>query len=152
MDSGASKSVISLKQFMSIPELFQSNLCNTRMKFQVAKEEILSAMGVANISMQMYGYTFLPIFVCDLGDIDCIFGVDAGKVGSFITCAQTGRIWFNANEHGELEQLSKSSCNAVCHLRAVQRFELKLIKAATIEVAFAKRAMSKNWKGLQVTV
>ncbi len=68
MDSGASKSVISLKQFMSIPELFQSNLCNTRMKFQVAKEEILSAMGVANISIQMYGYTFLPIFVCDLAD------------------------------------------------------------------------------------
>ncbi len=27
----------------------------------------------------MYGYTFkLPIFVCDMEDIDCIFGLDAG--------------------------------------------------------------------------
>ncbi len=25
----------------------------------------------------------------------------AGKEDGFITCAGTGRIWFNANEHGE---------------------------------------------------
>ncbi len=37
----------------------------------------------------------LAIFICDLGDIDCIFGLDAGKVAGVITCA-----WFNANEHG----------------------------------------------------
>ncbi len=36
MDSGASESVISLKRFMSILELFQTNLCNTMMTFQVA--------------------------------------------------------------------------------------------------------------------
>ncbi len=45
-------------------------------------------MGVAHISVQMYRYMFkLPIFVCDLEDIVCIFGLDAGKVASFITCA-----------------------------------------------------------------
>ncbi len=80
MDSGASKSVVSLKRFMSIPELFRPKLCNTRMKFQVANGEVLND----HVSMQMYEYTFKPpIFVCD---IDCIFGLDAGKEAGFITC------------------------------------------------------------------
>ncbi len=88
MDLGASKSVMSSKQFMSIPELFRPKLCNTRMQFQVANGEVLNAIGVAHVSIQMYGYTFkLTIFVCDLGDIDCIFGLDAGKEAGFITCA-----------------------------------------------------------------
>ncbi len=151
MDSGASKSVMSSKLFMSIPELFRPKLCNTRMKFQVANGEVLNAIGVAHVSIQMYEDTFkLPIFVCDLEDIDCIFGLDAGKEASFITCAQTGRILLNANEHGEPEQLSRSSSNAICHLRAVQRIELEPFKATTIEVAYAKRAMSKRWDGSQV--
>ncbi len=102
---------------MSIPDMFQQQLCNTRMKFQVVNTEVLSSMGVAHVSIQMYGYTFkLPIFFCDLGEIDCIFGLDAGKEAGFITCARKGRIWFNANEHDEPKQLSRSSCNAVCHL------------------------------------
>ncbi len=113
--------------------------------------EVLNAIGVAHVSIQMYEYTFkLPIFVCDLGDIDYIFGLDAGKEAGFITCAGTGRIWFNANEHGEPEQLSRSSSNAICHLRAVQRIKLKPFKATTIEVAYAKRAMFKRWGGSQV--
>ncbi len=87
MDTGASKSVMSSKHFISIPDVFQLQLCNTRMKFQVANGEVLSSMGVAHVLIQMYGYQFkLPIFVCDLGDIDCIFGLDAGKEVSFITC------------------------------------------------------------------
>ncbi len=106
MDSGASKSVISSKRLMSIPELFRPKLCNTRMKFQVTNREVLNAIGVAHASIQLYWYTFkLTIFVCDLGDIDYIFGLDAGKEAGFITCARTGKIWFNANEHGEPEQL-----------------------------------------------
>ncbi len=45
-------------------------------------------MGVAHVTIQMYGYTFnLPIFVCDLGEIDCIFGLDIVKEAVFITCA-----------------------------------------------------------------
>ncbi len=88
MDIDASKIVMSLKRFMSIPEMFRPQLCNTRMKFQVANGEALTSMGVAHVSLQMYGSTFkLPIFICDLGDIDCIFGLDAGKEASFITCA-----------------------------------------------------------------
>ncbi len=35
MDSRASKSIMSSKRFMSIPELFRPKLYNTRMKFQV---------------------------------------------------------------------------------------------------------------------
>ncbi len=47
-------------------------------------------MGVAHVSIQMYGYIFkLLIFVCDLGDIDCIFGLESGKEDCFITCART---------------------------------------------------------------
>ncbi len=43
-------------------------------------------MVVAHVSIQMYGYTFkLHIFVCDLGDNDCIFGLDAGTEAGFIT-------------------------------------------------------------------
>ncbi len=43
-------------------------------------------MGVAHVTIQMYGYMFnLPIFVYDLGEIDCIFGLDAGTEASFIT-------------------------------------------------------------------
>ncbi len=104
MVSGASKSVMYSKRFISIPELFRPKLCNTRMKFQVTNEAVLHAIGVAQVSLQMYWYTFkLPILVCDLGDIDCIFGLDAGKEASFITCTPTVRIWFNANEHGEPE-------------------------------------------------
>ncbi len=58
------------------------------MKFQVANGEVLTSIRVVHIAIQMYGYTFkLSIFVCDLGDIDCIFGLDAGKVAGFITCA-----------------------------------------------------------------
>ncbi len=96
--------------------------------------------------LQMYGYMFkLAIFVCDLGDIDCIFGLDAWKEAGFITCARTGRIWFNANKHDKPRQLSRSSCNAICHLRTVQRIELKPFKAITIEVAYAKRVMFKRW-------
>ncbi len=88
MDTGASKSVMSSKCFISIPDMFRSQLCNTRMKFQVANGEVLSSMGVAHVSIQMYGYTFkLTILVCNLGDIDCIFGLDAGKEACFITCA-----------------------------------------------------------------
>ncbi len=88
MDTGASKSVMSSKRFMSIPEPFRLHLCNTRMKFQVANGEVISSMGVAHVYIQMYGYMFkLPIFVCDLGEIDCIFGLDAGKEAGFITCA-----------------------------------------------------------------
>ncbi len=148
MDTGASKSVMSSKRFMSIPEMLLSQLYNMRMKFQVANKEILSSICVAHLTIQMYGYKFnLPIFVCDLGEIDCIFGLDAGKETGFITCARTGRIWFNINEHDELKQLSKSNCNAICHLRAVQRIELKPFKATTIKVALAKRAMSKTWNG-----
>ncbi len=80
MDSGASKSVMSSKWFMSILELFRPKLCNSRLKFKVANEEVLNAILVAHASIQMYGYTFkLPIFVCDLGDIDCLFVLDAGK-------------------------------------------------------------------------
>ncbi len=136
MDSGASKSVMSLKLFMSITELFQSKLCNIRMKFKVANGELLNAIGVAHASTKMYWYTFkLSIFFYDLRDINCIFWLDAGKEAGFITCAQTGIIWFNANEHDEPEQLSRSSCNAICHLRAVKRIKLKPFKATTIEVA-----------------
>ncbi len=150
MDSGASKSVMSSKRFISIPELFLPKLCNTRMKFQVANREVLNAIGIAHVSIQKYGYTFnLPIFVCDLEDIDYIFGLDAGKGAGFITFARTGRIWFNANEHGEPEQLSRSSSNAICHLRAVGRIELKPFEATTIEVAYAKKAMSKRWEESQ---
>ncbi len=75
MDTRDSKSVMSSKRFMSIPEPFRPQLYDTRMKFQVANEEVLSSMDVAHVTIQMYGYTFkLPIFICDLGDIDCIFG------------------------------------------------------------------------------
>ncbi len=110
MDTGASKSVMSSKCFMSIPEMFLPQLYNTRMKFQIANGEVLSSMGVAHLSIRMYGYTFkLLIFVCDLGDIDCIFGLDAGIEEFLITCARTGRIWFNANEHNQPKQLSRSS-------------------------------------------
>ncbi len=52
-------------------------------------------------------------------DIDCILGVDAGKEAGSITCALTGRIWFNANENDERKQLSRSNSNAIFHLRAV---------------------------------
>ncbi len=151
MDSGASKSVISIKCFMSIPELFQPQLYNMNMKFQVATREVLASMGVAHVTICMYGYTFnIPIFVCDMGDIDCIFGLDAGNVAGFIVCHRTGRPWFNANQREEPKQMSRSNTNAICHLREVQRIELKLFKATTIEVAYAKRAMSKRWNGSQV--
>ncbi len=85
-----------------------------------------------------------------MGDIDCIFGLDAGRVAGFITCHRMGRLWFNANQSEEPKHLSRSNIDAVCHLRAVQRVELKPFKACTIEVAYAKRAMSKKWNGSQV--
>ncbi len=108
-------------------------------------------MGVAHITICMYGYTFnLPIFVCDMGDIDCIFVLDAGTVAGFITCQRTGRLWFNANQCDEPKQLSGSDSNAICHLRALQRVELKQFKTYTVKVAYAKRAMSKKWNGSQV--
>ncbi len=66
--------------------------------------------------------------MCDLGEIDCSFGLDAGKGAGFMTCARTGKIWFNLNEYNEPKQLSRSSSNAICHLRAVKRFELKRSK------------------------
>ncbi len=85
MDTGASKCVMSSKRFMSIPE---SQIYNTRMRFQDANGEVLSFTGVAHVTIQMYNYTFnLPIFVCDLGEIDCILALDSGKEAGFITCA-----------------------------------------------------------------
>ncbi len=102
MDTQASKSVMSSKRFMFIPESLRPQLCNTRMKLQGANGEVLSSIGVEHVTTKMYGYTFnLPIFVCDLGEIDCIFGLDAGKEVGFITCVRTDRIWFNANEHDQ---------------------------------------------------
>ncbi len=96
MDSGAIKSVMSSKRFMSILALFRPKLSNTRIKFQVANGEVINAMGVADVFVQMYGYMFkLPIFICDLGDLDCISGMDAGKTAGFVTSARTGIIWFN---------------------------------------------------------
>ncbi len=86
MDTGDNKSVMSSKRFMSIPEMFRPQLYNTSP--QVASGEVLSSMGVAHVTVQMYGYTFkLPILVCDLGEIRCIFGMAAGKEAGFITCA-----------------------------------------------------------------
>ncbi len=151
MDTGASKSVMSMKCFKSIPELFRPQLYNMNMRFQVANGEVLSSMGVAHVTICMYGYTFnLPIFVCDMGDIDCIFRLDLGTVAVFITCHQTDRLWFNANQWEEPKQLSRSYSNAICHLQAVQRLELKPFKTCTIKVAYAKRAMTKKWDGSQV--
>ncbi len=43
-------------------------------------------------------------------------GLDAVKEAGLIACARTERIWFNANEPDEPKQLSRSSCNALCHL------------------------------------
>ncbi len=87
MDTAASKSFMSMKCFKSIPVLFRPELYNTRMKFQVANGEVLASMGVAHITICIYGYTFnLPIYICDMGDIDCIFGLDAGTEAGFITC------------------------------------------------------------------
>ncbi len=151
MDTAASKSVMSMKRFLSIPELFRPKLYNTKMRFQVTNGEVIASMGVAHVTISMYGYTFnLPIFVCHMRDIDCIFGLDAGSVAGFITCARTGKLWFNANQCEEPKQLSRSDCNAIFHLRTVQRIELKPFKATTIEVAYAKRAMSRRWDGSQV--
>ncbi len=56
----------------------------------------------------------------------------------------------DTDQQDEPKQLSRNDCNAICHLRAVQRIELKLFKAATIEIAYAKRAMSRRWDGSQV--
>ena len=118
------------------------------MKFQVANGEVISATGIAHVSIRMYGFRFnLPIFICDLGDLDCIFGMDAARTAGFIICARTGKIWFNAEELGKPELLIRNSCNAICHLRAVRRLELKPFEKATIEVAYVKRAMSKCWNG-----
>ncbi len=90
MDTGASKSVMSMKYFKSVPVLFQPELFNTRMKFQVANSEVLASMGVAHITICMYGYTFnLPIYVCDMADLDCIFGLVARTEAGFITCQRT---------------------------------------------------------------
>ncbi len=151
MDTGACKSVMSINSFKSIPELFRPQLHNTRMRFQVANGEVLTSMGVAHVTICMYGYTFnLPVFVCDMGDIDCIFGLDAGTVAGFKTCQRMSRLWFNANQCDQPKQLSRSDSNAICHLRAIQRVELKPFNTCTIEVAYAKRAMSKKWDGSQV--
>ncbi len=58
------------------------------MRFQVANGEVISSVGVAHVTIQMYGYTFnLLIFICVLGEIDCIFGLVTGKEAGFITCA-----------------------------------------------------------------
>ncbi len=55
---------------MSNPEIVRSKLCNTRITFQVASGEVINSMGVAHISVQMYGHIFkLPIFVCDFVDL-----------------------------------------------------------------------------------
>ncbi len=87
MDTGASKSVMSMKSFISIPELFRPQRHNTRMRFQVANGEVLPSMGVAHVTICMYAYTYnLPIFICDMQDIDCIFGLDTGTVTGFIIC------------------------------------------------------------------
>ncbi len=53
MDTGVSKSVMSSKRFMSIPEMFRPQLYNTRMKFQVANGEALSSLGVTHVTIQM---------------------------------------------------------------------------------------------------
>ncbi len=142
---------MSMNSFKTIPELFRPQLHNTRMRFQVANREVLPSMGVAHVMICMYGYTFnLPIFVCDMRDINCIIGLDAGTMSGFITCQQTSRLWFSSNQCDEPKQLSSSYSNAICHLLAVQRVELKLFKTCTIEIAYAKRAMSKKWDGSQV--
>ncbi len=152
-DTGARKSVMSMKCFKSIPELFRPQFDNTNMIFQIAKGEVLPSMCLAYVTICVYGYTFnLPIFVCDMGDIDCIFGLDAGMVAGFIISNRTCILWFNSNQHEEPKQLSRAIVmqSAICHLRAVQRVGLKLSKACTIEVAYAKRAMSRKWNGSKV--
>ncbi len=58
----------------------------------------------------------LSIFVCDLCDINCIFGMDGGKIAGFITCSQTGRTWFNVDPTGKPQHISRQRCNVVCHL------------------------------------
>ncbi len=108
---------MSLKRFLTIPDLFRPKLYKTRMKFQVTNGEVLASMDVAHVTICMYGYTFnLTIYVCDMGDLDCIFELDTGTVAGFITCHRTGRLWFNANQNDKPKQLSRSNCNASCHL------------------------------------
>ncbi len=48
---------------------------------------------------------------------------------------------------GEPEQLSRSSSNAICDLRAVRSIDLKPSKATTIKVAYARQLCSKDGKG-----
>ncbi len=71
-------------------------------------------MGVAHVTISMYCYTFnLPIFICDMGEIDCIFGLNTGSVAGFITRERTGRLWFNSNQREEPKQLSRGDYNAI---------------------------------------
>ncbi len=58
MDTGTSKSVMSVKQFLTISELFRPTSYNMKMKFQVANREVTASMGVAHIIISMYSYTF----------------------------------------------------------------------------------------------
>ncbi len=59
------------------------------MRFQVTNGAVISSMGFSHVTIQMYSYMFnLPIFVCDLGEIDCIFAFGAGKEAGFITCSR----------------------------------------------------------------
>ncbi len=58
MDTGASKSIMSMKRFLTIPELFRPTLYNTKMKFQVANGEVIASMGVAHVTISMYGFHF----------------------------------------------------------------------------------------------
>ncbi len=65
MDIGASKSVMSLRRFISIPELFQPQLYNMRMRFQVANTEITDneeRLLIATVKINSMIYTLCNLY------------------------------------------------------------------------------------------
>ena len=67
MDTGASKSVMSHRKFMSIPETERPRLGKMNVKFQVANGEVIAALGGAHMAIDLYGHKFrLPIFLFNL--------------------------------------------------------------------------------------
>ncbi len=99
IDSGASRSVISRNFYDSLPEP-RPSIQNTTTKFRVANGSVNKAAGICHLPVTLTFVTLvkticLPVFVCDFlsPNMNCVFGIDAGRTFKYVLCYDTGTIW-----------------------------------------------------------
>ena len=149
LDSGASRTIVSRAFYEALPEP-KPKLNHTKVCFQFADGRTQHSRGVIHLPVEVYGRSMVLVcFVCDMGDIDCVLGMDAFVKESMITCFRSGRIWIGGDVNSEPNQMVRKTGDRLCYLRAVENIIIDREGSGTVEVGFGKIIPAK-WNNTEI--